>query len=100
MMYLLPATPSPRAFRSKETWIFRFPSSTKVFGQTRAISSSLLTTSPQRSTNVIRIQARDGQDERALQLPARDAASRRGGMDQTLLHGQRTHAQASLSWSQ
>jgi len=36
-------------------WIFRFASSTNVLGQARAISSSLLTTSPARSTRAVRI---------------------------------------------
>jgi hypothetical protein len=54
-MYLLPPTPSPNALRREDTWTFRLPSSTTVFGQTRAFSSSLLTISPLRYTKAIRI---------------------------------------------
>ena len=47
--------PSPRARRNALTWIFRLASSTYVASQARAISSSLATTSPARSTKAVGI---------------------------------------------
>src|SRR5215469_6380490 len=54
-MYRRPGRPSPSALRSAATLTLRLLSSTMVLGQTRATSSSLLTSSPGRSTRPARI---------------------------------------------
>jgi hypothetical protein len=46
---------SPKTRRSPAAWTLRLMSSTEVFGQTRAMSSSLLTSSPVRSTKATRM---------------------------------------------
>jgi len=54
-MYRRPGRPSPSALRSAATLTLRLLSSTMVLGQTRAVSSSLVTSSPGRSTSAARI---------------------------------------------
>src|SRR5579872_2473700 len=54
-MYRAPDFPSPSALRSADTWNRRLPSSTTTSAHTLANRSALLTTSPARSTSVIRI---------------------------------------------
>jgi len=53
-MYRSPGWPPARTRRSAAIRTLRLPSATKVWGQTFAISSDLLTTSPGRSTSAIR----------------------------------------------
>src|SRR5215471_16076408 len=54
-MYRRPSRPSPSALRSAATLTLRLLSSTIVLGQTRATNSSLLTSSPGRSTRAARM---------------------------------------------
>src|SRR5215470_11071754 len=54
-MYRRPSRPSSSALRSAATLTLRLLSSTTVLGQTRATSSSLLTSSPGRSAKAARI---------------------------------------------
>src|SRR5579863_885404 len=55
VMKRLPARPSPRVLRNAAMWTRSEASSTTVSGQTRAISSSLLTVLPACSSNVTRM---------------------------------------------
>src|SRR5215468_8818126 len=55
MMNRCPSRPSRSARRNADMWTVRLEGSTKRLGQTRAVKSRLLTSSPRRSSKAIRI---------------------------------------------
>ena len=86
MMNRLPALPSRSVRRKAYIWALRLVGSTNMFGQTRAINSCLLTSSPGRSHDA----------HRQWMEPA--LCARFGGLHENILH--RRHGRAMPLWQE